>query len=63
VDAEAEREWRLTWRSMTNDVGIVERSGSRLAAGNGSSTQSCCFIGQPWISWSSATSRAMVTGA
>ncbi len=37
--------------------------GSRLAAGNGSSTQSSFFIGQPWKSTSLATMRAIVTGA
>ncbi len=38
-------------------------SGSRLAEGNGSNTQSSDFIGQPWKSKSSCTSRAIVTGA
>ena len=40
-----------------------KNSGSRFADGNGRSTQSSFFIGQPLKSMSSFTRRAMVTGA
>ena len=50
-------------RSMMNVSGSSNMCGSRLAAGNGSSTQSSFFIGQPWKSMSLATMRAIVTGA
>ena len=48
---------------MTTSSARSNSSGSRLAAGNGSSTQSSFFIGQPWKSLSSLTIRAIVTGA
>ena len=56
VDAETERGVRFSSRSMTNDSASSNCFGSRLAAGNGSSTQSSFFIGQPWKSLSLATS-------
>ncbi len=55
--------WRFSARSSTTRSASGNTEGSRLAAGNGSSTQSLAFIGQPWNSWSSATRRAIVTGA
>ena len=55
--------WRFSSRSMTTSSARSNSSGSRLAAGNGSSTHSSTFIGQPWKSWSLATMRAIVTGA
>ncbi len=55
--------WRLRSRSITNSSARSNTSGSRLADGNGSSTQSRLPSVWPPISTSSATMRAMVTGA
>ena len=63
VDAEPERGVAVLQPVDHDLVGAVEQLGSRLAAGNGSSTHSSAFIGQPWKSWSLATMRAIVTGA
>ena len=63
VDAETEGGVAVL-RPVDQDlVGVGKNSGSRLAAGNGRSNQSPSFIWRPWKSKSSATSRAMVTGA
>ena len=53
----------MTSRSMTTSSARSKRSGSRLAAGKGSSTQSSAFISTPPNVMSCLTSRAMVTGA
>ena len=55
--------WRLTVRSMTASSGCSKTSGSRLAAGNGSSTRSPGQRRRPPTSTSSVTMRAMVAGA
>ena len=50
-------------RSNCTASGFSKTLGSRLAAGNGSSSQSPSFRGCPWKSKSLATRRAIVTGA
>ena len=55
--------WRFSARSSTTSSASGNTSGSRFAAGNGSSTQSPSLNGQPSNSKSSATIRAIVTGA
>ena len=49
MDAEAERGVAVLLAVDDDLVGVARTSsGSRLAAGNGSSTHSSFFIGQPW---------------
>ena len=55
--------WRFSSRSMSTTFAFSNWASSRLAAGNGRSTQSSSFICTPWNSTSSLTRRAMVTGA
>ena len=54
--------WRLWARSIWNSSGSSKTAGSRLPAGNVSSTLSPACIGQPANSTSATTSRAIVTG-